>query len=292
MWADTLKLEEVEGTLRAAKSLATVEWASPVLKQANAALRKLELGVVDLDAYRANPVAAAESSFLFEVRFAAALARVGFSAAYEHKAGVGDSSVDFKICSDPTWLAELVSLHETDAFKAATWNNDAFFGYMLSDNADDPRQSTAGEMIKAQERIGEKVFDRKRREPIKFPVPSDSLHMLVVDARGYGGDGQGDRADWWQIAIGPDGLGSELIQVWTNPTDQSTTPVRGLFEPQCPLSAARVIQERIHFIAFVCEQKYCADEIQNCSYYLANRSLFADENAAKDAFSSWPLKRL
>jgi len=67
-------------------------------------------------------------------------------------------------------------------------------------------------MLKAQERICEKVYDRKRKTPIKFPPPNESIHLLMVDSRGYGGDGKGDEADWWQIAIGADGLRSDLIQ--------------------------------------------------------------------------------
>ena len=80
MWTDTLKLEEVQGTLSAAKALAATAWASPVLTRAQSCLERLRLGLDDIEAYRTNPLTAAEHSLLFEIRFAAALTRAGATA--------------------------------------------------------------------------------------------------------------------------------------------------------------------------------------------------------------------
>ncbi|MCX7382902.1 MAG: hypothetical protein NT133_16150 [Alphaproteobacteria bacterium] len=201
MWADSLKTEEVAGTLDAADHLSRLAWAAPLLSRSASILDRLRIGLNDKDTYRANPVTSAEMSFLFEIRFARALADVGLTATYEHPAGVGNSTVDFRVELDVPWLVELVSLHESDAFKAATWTDGVFHGYTLTTNANDPKQSEEGETLKAQERIGAKVFDRKRG-PIKFPEPGESVHMIMVDARGFMGDGHGDAADWHQMIHG------------------------------------------------------------------------------------------
>jgi len=71
----------------------------------------------------------------------------------------------------------------------------------LRTNAEDRTQSEEGETIKAQERIGEKVFERKKG-PIKFPEPAGSIHMLMVDARGYMGDGRSQRPTGIKLLMG------------------------------------------------------------------------------------------
>jgi hypothetical protein len=289
MWTDTLKLEEVAGTLRAAERLESVGWARPLLDHTKHILDRLHVGLTDKDAYGLNPLAAAEMSFLFEIRFAAALAAAGLSAEYERSAGVGNSTVDFRVALNPPWLVELVSLHESDAFKAASWTNGVYHGYMLHTNATDPRQSLEGEALKAQERIGAKVFER-RHGPIKFPVPDGSIHLVMVDARGFGGDGHGAVADWCQISHGPSGLNPSCLLRWTDPKTGVAVPIKGLFEPECPLSAAPTLQARLHVIGFICERNFTEGEISARSIYRCNPSLFEDEAAAIGTMSRWPLR--
>ena len=52
---------------------------------------------------------------LFEVRFAFELHRCGVAADYEHVAGVGASSVEFRIKGPQEWLIELLSIRESQA---------------------------------------------------------------------------------------------------------------------------------------------------------------------------------
>lgn len=290
MWADSLKTEEVKGTLDAADQLAGVAWAAPLLGQTKPIMDRLRAGIADRDAYRAKPLQPSEMSFLFEIRFARALADAGLSAQYEHGAGVGNSTVDFRVDIDPPWLVELVSLHESEAFKAASWKSGAMAGFMLSTGADDPRQSEEGETLKAQERIGTKAFERNQG-PIKFPEPNGAIHMIMVDARGYLGDGHGDEADWSQIAFGPHGLDDHLVKHWTNPKTGERAPIMGLFQPGCPLLAAPTLQSRVHFIGFVCESTFVAGEIKQRVFYCCNPALFENEDAAKAAMARWSLRR-
>jgi hypothetical protein len=290
MWADTLKREEVEGTLKAAERLDGVGWAAPLLGQRQPILNRLRVGLTDKDAYRANPLVPAETSFLFEIRFAAAIAALGLTAEYEHNAGVGNSTVDFRVALDPPWLVELVSLHESKAFKGASWSEGSFQGYPLRTDADDPTQSTEGEILKAQERIAAKVFERKRG-PIKFPEPDGLIHMVMVDAWGFGGDGHGQAANWRQISHGPHGLSPSWVGRWTDPKTGVCSPIRGLFERECPLLAASTLQTRLHVLDFICERTFAAREIGDCAVYLCNPWLFDDDEAtARAIMSRWPLR--
>ena len=175
MWADSLKTEEVQGTLAAADQLSGLSWAAPLLAQTKPLLDRLRVGLTDKEAYGANPLQPSEMSYFFEIRFARALASAGLGAEYEYAAGVGNSTVDFRAALNPPWLVELVSLHESEGFKGATWKSGAMQGFILRTDANDPRQSEEGEALKAQERIGSKAFDPKHG-PSKFPEPrSNSL---------------------------------------------------------------------------------------------------------------------
>ena len=191
--------------------------------------------------------------------------------------------MDFRVALDPPWLVELVSLPESDAFKAAAGSN----GVLLRTDADDPKRSMEGETLKAQERIGAKVFERKRG-PIKVPEPDGSIHMVMVDARG-GGDGHGDAADWCQLAHGPHGLDPEYVMCWSDPKTGVRMPIRGLFERECPLAAAQTLQARLHVIGFVCERTFAEKEISARTFYRCNPWLL-DEAAANDIMSRWPLR--
>uniref|UniRef100_A0A7C3ZDG7 Uncharacterized protein n=1 Tax=Desulfobacca acetoxidans TaxID=60893 RepID=A0A7C3ZDG7_9BACT len=289
MWADSLTEAEVEGTLSAADQLDRINWAAPLLKRTEPILARLRNGKVNRATYRANPLQPSEMSFLFEIRFAYSLAMEGVTAEYEYSTGIGNTTVDFKVNLDPPWLVELVSLHESDAFKEACFTSGELQGAILSTNATDPRKSVEGEIIKAQERIGEKLL--KKQRPIKFPEPNEAIHMVMVDARGFLGIGIcADKANWRQIMYGPHGLG-ELTSFWKNPGTGQSEPIRGLFEKNCPARASRVIQERLHFIGVVCERTFEAGEIKERSCYYCNPALFENEEEARIVLSHWPLIR-
>jgi hypothetical protein len=48
---------------------------------------------------------------------------------------------------------------------------------------------------------------------------------------------------------------------------------------------------RVHFIGFICERRFEADEIQRKAFYCCNPALFENEEAARTAMASWPLWR-
>ncbi len=168
--------------------LAKLQWASPVV-------RRIEC---------AGGIVAANKPLLFEARFAHELNLMGVSATYEHRTGVGDSTVDFLLNTTPPWLVELVSLRTTRAAQRAIRLDGMIHEQHLSTDALDPAQSEEAEMITAEQKIAEKVF--ADGHPTKFPWPSDAFHMILTDARGYLDGAGGDVADWRHMAYGAAGI--------------------------------------------------------------------------------------
>ena len=267
MFSDWLSEKEGEYMTRVLENLQSVGWASRLL-------RRIEQG---------GGIIAANKPLLFEARFAYELVRREMQVQYEYPAGVGESTIEFRIINSKEWLIELVSVCESEGVKLASRANGDFFGMTLStpnrtrhDEAektplDKQKQSEEAEMITAQHKIGEKVFSRKM--PTKFPCPGEAIHVIFVDMRGYIGEG-GDRVDYLQIAYGPTGVPSdckELIHCWDN------KPIRGLFEklPEHPAKAAELLQKRIHYLGFIAEKEYTEHEISNRALWLPNRHLIS-----------------
>jgi hypothetical protein len=285
----SISTEEVVATLRAADALADVAWAKPLLAHTAEAVGNLRIRLDDHTAGR--PVADDNRGLFFELRYAEALHLAGTSADYEVNCGVGDSTVDFRVLAKPSWLVELVGLRASDAVKAATDDDGTLTSLMLSSPQSDAPpseqiQSEEAEVIKAQERIGEKAF--RGKAPVKFPVPAGDIHMIMVDARGFIGVG-GDKADWRHIANGPDGLPGPMVRSWKDPRTGSVEPIAGLFEARCPGRASPTVRERIHVIGFVCETTFEPGEIARATFYAFNPSLADD--AVRAAWDAWPLRQ-
>lgn len=284
----SLSLEEVVATVRAADALAGVTWAGPLLTRTADAIGNLRVRLDDRAAGRA--VAEDERGLFFELRFAEALHLAGATADYEVNCGVGESTVDFRVRSSPPWLVELVSLRASDAVQAATTTDGTFSSLVLTTPAPgaplaEKIQSEEGEIIKAQERIGEKAYRGNR--PVKFPAPTSDIQMIMVDARGFLGVG-GDRGDWVQIANGPENVQPEFVRRWTNPATGQSEAIAGLYEARCPGRASPTVRERIHVIGFVCEKTFEPDEIARATFYCFNPHLADD--AVRSAWKVWPLR--
>lgn len=269
MWSDTLTTTEAEYTQRAIDALGSVGWAKPLLDRLASA----------------GGLVAVNMPLLFEVRFAYELSLVGVTAEYEHAAGIGASTIDFRISGEREWLIELVSIRESNALKEATLQFGPIYERVLATGAEDPAHSEEAEMITVLGKIGEKVFSNGA--PTKFPVPSSAVHAILVDMRGYLGHG-GDPVDFQQMANGAAALATDdhvLIHYWNG------HPIRGLFEqvPDHPLRAAQLIQERIHFLGFIAEREYQEGEIRNRAYYRPNPHLLTSEQRA--TYRTHPLAR-
>lgn len=285
----SISTEEVVATLRAADALASIPWAKPLLLHTADAVGNLRIRLADRKAGR--PVADDERGLFFELRYAETLHLAGAKADYEVSCGVGGSTVDFRVHATPSWLVEVVGLRASDAVQAAIHDDGTFASLMLTSPQPDAPfaeqiQSEEAEIIKAQERIGEKAF--RGKAPIKFPVPAGEIHMIMVDARGFIGVG-GDSYDWRHIANGSDGLPQPMVRSWKNPQTGATEPIAGLFEPGCPGRASPTVRERIHVIGFVCEKTFERLEIGRAAFYAFNPSLVDDTVCA--AWESWPLRQ-
>jgi hypothetical protein len=277
MWGDALTRTEVEFCEKVREQLATATWAQPLLRRIPTR--------AGLD-YGSKPG-------LFELRFAGEIDRLGLTADYEFAAGVGSSTVDFRIaCHGFEWLIELVSILTSDAVTRATEHHGSFSSTRLSSDSVDRTQSEEGEILLVQQKIGEKVFSSN--QPIKFPQPSPRrYHLIVADVRGFGLGG-GDLWDYREIAYGPAGVTCEhrefLRHYWRTP-DGKILPILGLFDPaNTKQRFTRVLQERVHFLGFCNDEEYALGSILRHTHYLANPSMFPNDTVANDAHRQYPLR--
>ena len=248
--------------------LGSVEWARPLLDRVA----------------RSGGITRENLPLLFEVRVAYELHRVGMIADYEFAAGVGKSTLDFRVSGRPDWLIETVSVQESDATKAATTELGGVARVALATSASDAKGSEEGELLLLEQKITEKVWHSGA--PTKFPVPGGALHLILVDTRGFN-LGIGDHFDYNHATHGISALPDEVyFRYWQG------TPIKGLFERENPLLGARLVQDRIHFVGFVRESEYRNAEISEKTYLCPNPHLFMDNDTAREAYESFALKRL
>lgn len=232
-------------------------------------------------------------SLLFEARFVHELHRCGIAAQYEHKAGVGDSRIDFAIQTDPDlWLVELVIAEETQAVGRATYEQELMgpsgdaLGVQgkfleLRSDAVDQKNTIAGEMLKLQEKLYEKV--EQGGKPHKFPLPAANVkHAILIDARGFaGGDGPCND-ELMQLVYGPENVKDQrLVQFF------GEDAVLGIFDVRNKRPGAQLLRERIYLIGFVVEEEFGLSKFQQQVRYRPNPYLTGNESV----FDSFPLKR-
>lgn len=225
---------------------------------------------------------------LFELRYAAALARAGVEARYEAPGGLEGTTVDFLFTSSGVnWLVELVAVLTSDAVKKATIGDGMVFGAVLSSDAEDQRQSMAGELILLQQKIGEKVFDGTR--PVKFGTPSPgAVHVILVDVRGIGVAGT-DCWDYRQALFGAPGMPSPMVHTWRH-SSGLRQPMVGLFEKSNTRQrAAGYVRERVHFIGFCWDEEYEDGSLPTNSAYFANPQLLGQTDAREFFRTRYPL---
>lgn len=226
---DWMSEAEADAMRRALEGLQGVPWAQPLLRR---------VGESESD------VRSRKDAY-FEARVAFAIHQHEGHAEYEHPAGVGGSTIDFRVPGTPNWLIETVRLGASEALLDATRQSGMRHATTLTTGAEDPRQSEEGERIKAQERIAEKVFQGGK--PVKFPPLSEcaDLRMILVDTRLIIG---GDDDDWNEIAYGAIAVPEPHRHFWGG------EPLKGLFEEGNPIQGAALVRERIHFLGFVHER--------------------------------------
>lgn len=199
---------------------------------------------------------------LYELRVAGMLVDAKVSFSYEFDAGVGGSTIDFSIPRiKPEILMEVVSIQESKIVTANTVSNAEYpvvTELILRSDATDQRRSSAGEIIKIQEKLGEKVW--KNRAKTKFPAITDRTHVILCDVRGCAG-GEGPLAEeiyqliyGWRPFIGTNGEAFIL--------HFGETPVSGIFDPENTRDYAVELRERVHGIGFSIEETFEDRELQ------------------------------
>jgi hypothetical protein len=258
-------------------SLENIQWIQPLIKKI-----KANGGVCNKN-----------KPLLFELRFAAELHYLGLSPNYEYKTGVDDSTVDFRINRKDgfSWLVELVSIEISDAVKRATEETEVCWTTLLHSDAEDKTQSVEGEIIKAQEKIVEKVYSNGKIT--KFPPASDvCISLILADMRGCLLENTG-YYDYLQIAYGAKGLRPEHecpVYFWKD-RNGTFLPIKGIFEEDNPLKGSTILQQRIHFLGFVNEKEYGLGELLNQIQYFPNPNLFDNDKSVQLIYNQMPFRR-
>lgn len=109
--------------------------------------------------------------------------------------------------------------------------------------------------------------------------------------RGYLDNG-GDVFDYREIAYGIYGLEPEnrwMAHYWKDKNGR-LVPIKGIFDRDNPLQAAKALQERIHFLGFVNEKGYGPGRLMDQVYFSANPWIFETEDSAKAVYEMMPFK--
>jgi hypothetical protein len=284
-WWDGLSHGELDATEIAVGVLREHPWAEALLAHART---RHSLPAQLREGQGSTPENASD---LFELRFAAELARAGRCADYEFWAGVGNSTVDFRVRGEPDWLIELVSLRTTQAVKDSTAEVSlhpgiAIYSHLHMSGAENPKNTEEYEMLTAISKVLAKASSEG--EPTKFPVPAGKLHAVVVDARGYLGAGSGDDSDFVQMAAGAGALRGD-DRLWAKAVPGTQGRICGLFEPRNPLAGAGFFRERVHVLGFVAERDFSLGEISGRMLLINNMNLFADRQDLARALATFPL---
>jgi hypothetical protein len=282
---DFLSTAELDYTATVVQRLKNVEWARSLLDHARTR------GSLPEQIRKAEAAGPENLSDLFELRFADELARSGAVAQYEFAAGVGGSTVDFRVTKHSEWLIELVSLRTTEAIKAATWQQEVapgaqVFGHLLTSDSASKGNSSQEDMITAEAKIGTKAYEDGK--PTKFPPPKTAFHAIIADMRGFGGAAGGEPFEYAQMSVGVSGIATEerdLALCFPG----TRKPIKGLFEPSNPLPGASTVRERVHILGFVAERRYEEGGLTQGLFLFDNPFLFPDANAVWSAYERFPL---
>jgi hypothetical protein len=233
----------------------------------------------------------ANKALLFELRFGYALRRAGITPRYEIP-GEGGSTLDFGFTyANQAWAVELMRLEETVAVRRATRakvdeDGVPFVHRMLTSphgetkNENEAQESIEGETIKAVERICQKCA-RGDGQPHKFPVPDGAMHAILVDFRTFLHGG--DVYDRMHVGLGGELVPQAVRLYWEGKL------ISGVFSPRTKLRGATQAQERVHFIGFVRDRIYNADEFATVTQFVVNPHLLARTIEIESAISTWPL---
>jgi len=153
---------------------------------------------------------------------------------------------------------------------------------MLSTTADDRRQSTEGETLKAVQRICQKC--ERDGQPHKFPPPAAAVHVLLVDFRTFM-NGRSDFHDRVHLGLGGEYVSNKFCRLfWEG------TLISGVFNERTTVRGATSACARIHLLGFVDEKAYEPGAFAASTQFIANHYLFSTSAEAKEAIAAWPLQ--
>ena len=111
-------------------------------------------------------------------------------------------------------------------------------------------------------------------------MPGRAFQVLLVDARTlFVGCDEHDRV---RIAMGGEFVTEPMCRRYWK-----VELISGAFSPR---NLAAEMRQRVHFLGFVSEKDYVGGEFAQVLHFIANPHLLADTNAAREAFSTWPVR--
>jgi hypothetical protein len=278
-WSEILTESEAIFMRHILDRLVDVHWARPLV-------REIE---------NRDGIASGNKPHLFEARIAYELHRQGLAGVeYEFAARVSNSTVDFRLGTEPDYLIEAVSIGLSDAKKRARFHDGPFHGMVLSSPKDrqsqeERKQSEEEESFRVVQNILGKAYDRRSRSPIKFPAPQGAAyHIVVVDMRGHLGGGE--VYDWHQIAFGAEAV-PPRFRKHAFDENGNVSLLRGVWDAENPMrSGARTARKRLHAIMFVAEELYAEGAICEGAKIAWNPHFFSNEENFRRAFEQFPLQ--
>lgn len=211
----------------------------------------------------------AHRSKMYELRIAGMLLDQGKGFQHERKLGVSDSSVDFAFTAGmQDVFMEAVSIEQSKAMSLATQPYKSGRMKVVRSDAPDQRKSQAGELIKIQEKIGEKVWKAKEGAPTKFPAIGEATHLIVCDVRGYSGGDVLELKYIAQMIYGFRHLQKNGLDAYVR--SYENREVTGLFDDLNTREHAAKLQERIHAIGISLERNYHGSELAESIMWFSN----------------------
>ncbi|MBN2573728.1 MAG: hypothetical protein JXP73_04120 [Deltaproteobacteria bacterium] len=207
---------------------------------------------------------------LFTLRFAweLALACPDGDITYEFRAGVGMTSVDFRLQTGiRTWLIECLAINPSAAAQRLEKKEQIEPGICVvslafSENAENRCERPEAQLHRAYQAIWQHVWNQQAQRHAKFPARSqNSANVLVVSIAGLWG---------WAPAVKKDCI--EIVHGSRKVLLCPEAALQGLFDGKNAEPGAIAVRDRVDLMVFVDDVHgiYDDQEIRRSSYLLRN----------------------
>ncbi len=266
MFETELSSEEIRYAKLYLQNLTSSDWAKMLLK--SPLVKTLENSKNATDEHRMQL-----KSWILELAVANALLDKNFQVIYEYKAGIKNTSVDFKIYNQEVeFLVELVSNRDLEKLKVKNQVEYPVF----SAHRDGVDQAL--DMIKIQDTLLSKICHEQNR--IKFPIPSGNLfNVIIINVESFN-LGIMDEDDRKVICYGNSSVPDVCRRYFKD------VGVAGIFDSSHPNQAMSYLRSGVHLVGFFNPKE--SEKI----FFCPNPMLFKDDEEVQKVFGAFPIKKL